>query len=410
MQVWHRRSGKDLTDIAVVARAMAERVGSYYYLYPTYTQGRKALWEGKDKDGVPFLERFPRELLKGDPNTTEMKLEYKNGSLFRVVGVDKIDSVVGTNPIGCVFSEYSLQNPKGWDFLRPILAENGGWALFNGTPRGQNHFYDQFVQAQADPTWWTQLLTVDDTGAISPEVLEQERREMFAKYGDDSLFRQEYYCDFLSAVLGAYYQNHYNRALTEGRITHVPYEEAVPVYTVWDLGIDDAMAVGFYQGVGVERRMIDYLEVTGMGLPQVIQLCKEKGYTYGMHFAPHDIKVRELGTGKSRLEVAESLGWHFEIVPNIGILDGIDAGRRLFNKLWIDQFKCKDFLKAIPQYTKDYDEERKVFKDYPRHDWTSHAADVHRYAALVEDKFTMTGYNMAPTIKQYSYEDLLNAI
>lgn len=388
IQVWHRRSGKEKTDINIVADQMLEKVGAYYYYFPTYSQGKKILWDGSDKDGFRFINHFPKELMSGKPNETEMKIHYKNGSLFQVIGVDHIDSIVGTNPIGNIFSEYSLQNPKGWDFIRPIVAENGGWAIFNFTPRGKNHAFDLYEMAKTDPTWWTQLLTVDDTQAISKEVLAQERKEIIAKNGDDSLYLQEYYCSFTASLIGAYYSKQYELAERDGRFTNVPWEPAVRTHTVWDLGIEDAMSVGFWQAVNKERRLIDYLEVTGMGLPEVIKIVREKPYIYGKHFAPHDIEVRELGTGKSRKEVAEKLGIKFESVPNISIADGIDAGRRFFQKVWVDKTKCKDFLKAIPQYTKEYDEENHIFKNKPLHDWTSNPADMFRYSALVEDKMT----------------------
>jgi len=394
IQVWHRRSGKEKTDINIVAKKMMERIGAYYYFFPTYKQGKKILWDGLDKNGFPFLGHFPKQLLKGKPNETEMKLEYKNGSLFQIVGIDSIDSIVGTNPVGAVFSEYSLENPKGWDFIRPILAENGGWAIFNYTPRGKNHAYDLHQMAKNDSTWWTQVLTADDTHILSKEVLEQERKEIIAKNGDDALYQQEYFCSYVAGVIGAYYYAQYALAEKEQRITNIPYEPALPVFTVWDLGIDDAMAIGFYQATGRERRMIDYLELTGKGLPDAIKAVREKPYIYGKHFAPHDIKVRELGTGKSRIEVARDLGHRFEVVPNMPVQDGIDRGRMFFSQLWIDKTKCKDWLKAIPQYTKEYDENNKIFKDKPNHDWTSHGADVHRYASLVEDQF-ITG-DMSP--------------
>lgn len=360
---------------------MMERVGVYYYFFPTYKQGKKILWNGMDKEGFKFTAHFPTQLIKRIDNT-EMLIEYKNGSIFQVIGTDDYDSIVGTNPVGCVFSEYALQNPKVWDFIRPILAENGGWAIFNYTPRGKNHGYDLYEMALTNPKWFVQKLTVEDTKAISPEVIQEERDSGMS----EEMIQQEYYCSFTAAIMGAYYWKEYEEAEKAGRFSNVPYDPAALVHTVWDLGIRDSMAIGFYQAVGLERRKIDYVELTGKGLPEAIKLLKEKSYTYGKHFAPHDIKVRELGTGKSRLEVAKELGISFEIVPNISVQDGIDAGRRFFKKLWADKTNCKDWLKLIPQYTKEYDEEKKIFKDKPLHDWTSHGADEHRYAALVEDK------------------------
>jgi phage terminase large subunit len=360
---------------------MMERVGTYYYFFPTYTQGKKILWNGMDKDGFKFIDHFPKALVKSK-NDTELKIEYKNGSIFQIIGTDNIDSIVGTNPVGCVFSEYALQNPKAWDFIRPILAENGGFAIFNYTPRGKNHGYDLYEMAKDNPKWFVQKLTIDDTGIISKEVIDEER----ASGMSEEMIQQEYYCSFTAAIMGAYYAKEYDEAEKAGRFTNVPYESSALVHTVWDLGIRDSMAIGFYQAVGLERRKIDYLEFTGKGLPEAIKLVKEKPYTFGKHFAPHDIQVRELGTGKSRLEVAKELGIEFEIVPQVSVQDGIDAGRRFFKKLWVDKTACKDWLKLIPQYTKEYDEDKKIFKDKPLHDWTSHGADEFRYAALVEDK------------------------
>lgn len=389
--VWHRRAGKDKTLLNLVIKKMLERGGSYYYFFPTYAQGKKILWDGVDRDGFRFLDHFPKVILDGKPNDSELKVKLINGSLFQIIGTDNYDSIVGTNPIGCVFSEYSLQNPNAWDFIRPILAENGGWAVFNFTPRGKNHGFDIYNLASNDPQhWFCQLLTADDTQVISKEVLEQERKEITEKNGDDSLFQQEYYCSFVAAIQGSYYWKQVDEAEKEGRFTHVLYDSQALVHTVWDLGIDDAMAVGFYQRIGSEIHKIDYIEVTGEGLPQVIKRVKEKPYVYGKHFAPHDIEVRELGTGKSRLEVAETLGINFDIVPNLSIQDGIEQGRRWFKALWADKTNCAKWIRAIPQYTKQYDEERHIFKDKPLHDWTSHPADEWRYAALSFDQMTNT--------------------
>lgn len=371
---------------------MCERVGAYYYFFPTYSQGEKILWRGADKSGFRFMDHFPAQLVS-KKNDTKLLVELKNGSIFQIIGTDNIDSVVGTNPIGCVFSEYALQNPLAWDYIRPILAENGGWAIFNFTPRGKNHGYDLYESALNNPKWFVQKLTVDDTNVISKEVLEEEKKEIIEKNGDDALFYQEYYCSFTAGVMGAYYYKQYETAEKAGRFTNVPHDPALKVYTVWDLGIRDSMAIGFFQGTGQERRMIDYVEMTGKGLPEFAKILSEKPYVYGGHFMPHDAEVRELGTGKSRKEVAESLGiTPITIVPNLPIQDGIDAARRAFAKLWVDKEKCKFFLKAIPQYTKEYDEEKKVFKDKPNHDWTSHAADMFRYFSLIEDQMTNQTY------------------
>lgn len=380
IQIWHRRAGKDKLNVNIMAREMQRKVGVYYYFFPTYSQGKKVLWEGIGKDGMRYLDHFP-EVLVSKRHETEMKIHYRNGSIFQVIGTDDIDNIVGTNPIGCIFSEYSLQSPKAWEFIRPILRENGGWAIFNYTPRGKNHGYDLYNTALENENWYISRLTVDDTKVLSPEDIEEERRSGMS----EELIQQEYFCSFTAAIQGAYYASEYSAAEKAGRFSSVPYDRNALVHTVWDLGIADSTAIGFFQLVGREVHMIDYYEANGQAFPHYAKVLKDRGYDYGSHFAPHDIKQRELMTGKTRLETAKELGIDFEEVPQIGVQNGIDQARNLFARLWVDNVACRDFLKLIPQYTKDYDEDRKVFRDKPLHDWTSHGADMFRYAAVVID-------------------------
>jgi len=386
IQLWHRRSGKDKVDINITAREMQKKLGIYYYFYPTYTQGKKALWDGIGKDGFKYIEHFPKELLDGKPNDTEMKIKYKNGSIFQVIGTDDVDKIVGTNPRGCVFSEYSLQHPKAWQFIRPILAENKGWAIFNYTPRGKNHGYELFEMAKDNPKWFVNKLTINDTKVLSDMDIEEERKSGMT----EDLISQEYYCSFTSSIIGAYYWKEYDEAEKSNRFTNVPYEINSPVYTIWDLGIGDAMAIGFYQVVGQEVHKIDYYEKSNEGFPHFVKMLQDKEYVYGRHFMPHDVKARELGTGKTRLETAQALLGEdmVSVVPLLSVQDGIDAGRALFKRLWVDKTKCREWLNLIPQYTKEYDEDKKIFKDRPLHDWTSHGADEFRYAAIVVDQMT----------------------
>lgn len=380
----HRRSGKDKTCLNIVAREMQENIGNYYYLFPTYAQAKKAIWEGRGKDEVKYLDHFPKKLIDGKPNDTELKIRYKNGSLFQLIGVEDPDRVVGTNPRGIVFSEYSLQNPKAWDYLSPILAENGGWAIFNFTPRGKNHAYKLWNLAQNNPKWFTSKLTVDDTKVLTEEDINEERRTH-----TEDFIQQEYYCSFISATQGSIYWQDVDAAEKNDQFKDVPHDPRLLVHTVWDLGKNDTNCIGFYQSNGLTVRKIDYLSGNRKGLPDWIREVRAKGYNYGKHFAPHDIQVSDysLTGNQSRWEVAKDLGLEFEIVPNLSIQEGIEAGRRLFKRLYVDKTKCADWLEAIPQYTREYDEENKIFKDKPLHDWTSHFADEHRYAALVYDKF-----------------------
>lgn len=365
---------------------MLQVVGNYYYTFPTYAQGKKALWEGRGKDKVRYLDYFPKVLLDGEPNDTEMKVRYKNGSLFQVLGVDDYNKVVGTNPRGIVFSEYSLQNPKAWEYMRPILAENKGWAIFNFTPRGKNHAHKLYEMALSNPNWFVSKLTVDDTHALTEEDIEEERRSGMS----EDLVQQEFYCSFISAIQGSIYWQEVDKAEKNNQFTDVPYDPRLLVHTVWDLGKDDTNCIGFYQSNGLTVRKIDYLSGNKKGLPDWIREVKNKPYQYGKHFAPHDIQVSDysLTGNQSRLEVAADMGIEFQIVPNISVQDGIEAGRRFFSRLYVDKTRCAEFLDAIPQYTRVYDEENKIFKDKPLHDWTSHYADEHRYASLVYGQFS----------------------
>jgi hypothetical protein len=379
--VWHRRAGKDITGLDIVFRSAMRRAGIYYYCFPEYTQGRKILWDGKDKDGNKLLDYIP-SALKAKKNETEMKLTLSNGSLIQVVGIDRVDSIVGTNPLGIVFSEYALQNPIGWDYMRPVLAENDGWALFLTTPRGENHAYSLYNFALKDKSWFAQMLTVDDTKAIKADVLEQERREIEYKYGNDAIFRQEYYCDWTTPIAGAYYAKEISDAYADGRIGRVICDKQYPVITAWDLGIDDAMAVWFLQAIGQELHFIEYKEWRNLGLADIIPEIKKRDYVYSRHIAPHDIKARELTSGKSRWETAQRLGITYDIAPNLPIIEGIEAVRAIFPRLLVDSEKCKEGLNALKNYRQLYDDKKKGFAGAPYHDWASHAADALRMAAI----------------------------
>jgi len=375
--VWHRRAGKDLLSVNWCVTAALKRKGLYWHLLPTYNQGRKIVWDGMTRDGRSFLEHFPKELW-ANVNNTDMRLELKNGSIYQVVGTDNVDRLVGSNPVGVVFSEYSLQDPRAWDLVRPILAENGGWAVFIYTARGRNHGYDLFNMANRNERWFCQRLSIDDTSVLTQEAIEEEREAGMP----EELIQQEFYCSFDAPLVGSYYGSLMAKALAEERIKNVPYEPRLEVHTSWDLGMGDSTAIIWFQQFGNEYRIIDYYENQGEGIPHYVKIVREKDYIYGRHIAPHDIKVREMGTGKSRFEVARDLGLRFDICPNIQIDDGIEAARSIIPRCYFDEKKCSILVEALRQYRKDYDEKNKVYKNRPLHDWSSHGADAFRYLAL----------------------------
>ncbi len=384
IQVWHRRSGKDKTDIAYTACAMLDRVGTYFYIYPSYTQAKKAIWDGRDRDGFPFLGHFPKELITAK-HEQELKLTYRNGSIFQLIGSDNIDSIMSTNPVGVVFAEYSLQDPKAWDYVRPILRENGGWAIFNFTPRGKNHAWELLNMARGNPDWHVSVLTVDDTQALSKADIDAERREGM----DEDLVQQEYYCSFEGVLQGAYYGKQIAEAEKDGRIGNVPYERNIGVETWWDIGVGDTTSIWFTQSVGREVLCIDYLEASGESVAYYAKELQAKPYTYLSHNGPHDLSVREWGNSDAidnrpvtRLDSAKAQGIDFRVVPKVSLESGIDTARSFFARCRFDRTNCRRGLDALASYCKEYDEKMKQFRSYPAHDWSSHAADAFRYLAV----------------------------
>lgn len=379
----HRRAGKDLMAWNITIEQAIRQKGVYYYCLPTYSQGRKVIWEGiTGNEGLRFLDHIPKEAVES-MNEQEMRINLVNGSIIRVTGSDQYDRLVGTNPIGIVFSEYALANPLAWEYLRPILTENDGWAIFVSTPRGQNHFHDQLEIAKKIPSWFWQLSTVDDTHAVSAEAIQEERLSGM----HEEMLQQEFFCSFSAGMVGSYYADQLKDMEEQQRFCRVPYEPSLPVHTAWDLGMDDAMGIWFLQVYGKEIRFLSYEEHAGEGIQFYVNLLNEKPYKYGTHYFPHDIKVRELGTGRSRLESFQELGvTNYRIAPKLEIDDGIQAVRTLFPRFWMDSEGCKWALNALYSYRKEYDEKRKIFRSQPLHDWASTCADSLRAFAVGYDE------------------------
>ncbi len=378
--VWHRRAGKEKTCWNFLITRAAKKVGIYYYFFPHFSQGRKILWDGVDKDGFRLLHHIPPQLIDGSPNSTEMKIRLKNGSIIQVIGTNNIDSIVGTNPIGCVFTEYSLQDPVAWQLIRPILVENAGWAVFNFTPRGANHGKDLYEMAKGNPEWFSQLLTIKDTDVISEDDINKEREAGMS----EDFVQQEFYCSFTLGVEGSYYAKYMQEAKDENRIGNVPWNKQTRVYTAWDLGYGDSCAIIFYQVVGNEIHIIDYYENHGEGLPHYATILKDKSYIYADHFAPHDIDSHAFSSGLSAREVGTSLGIKFITLPTLKLRleDGIEAVRGLFPRIWIDSIRCRQLIKCLENYRKEFDIKLESYKERPRHDKYSHGADAMRYLAI----------------------------
>lgn len=377
--LWHRRSGKDVTALNLTIQKMVEDVGVYFYVFPTYNQARKVIWDSVTNSGQRLLDYFPKELID-TVNNSEMKIRFKNMSLFQLVGSDNYDMLMGTNPKGVVFSEYALQNPKAWEYVKPILTANKGWALFISTPRGKNHFHDLWQMALQNDTWFTQKITIDDSRFITKEDVEKDIKEGMCP----ETASQEYFCTFEVGIEGTYYGRLVDECRRDNRICRVPYDPACRVCTYWDLGFGDSTSVLFVQESGKELHVIDYYENSGEGMSHYAKMLQDKGYVYGMHFAPHDIEAGQLSIGRSLKSYAKEIGINFQTVPKTEIEYGIECARSIFPYLWIDEKKCDRLIKCLENYHKRFNEKMNCYSNTPIHDDNSHGSDAFRYFAVAK--------------------------
>lgn len=378
--VFPRRSGKDFVAFNLILRRALIQKGSYYYCLPTFKQARLVIWESLTMSGSRFLDCIPQELVKR-MNSQEMVIELVNGSMIRLIGSDTYNtSLVGTNPICVVFSEFALADDRAYKFVRPILNANQGTVVIISTPRGHNHFYDLYQIAQNSPKeWYCERLTIDDTKHISIEDIYSD-----IKNGEMSkeLAKQEYWSDFSMGIAGSYYGVYMDKMRLENRITEVPYELGHLVHTAWDLGVHNPTTVVFFQVIGSVIHVIDYYQNNSVGYEHYVSILKSKGYIYGNMFAPHDIKVREQSTGVTRLEKASDLGIDFILSVNMSLEDGIEAVRTVLPRCWIDEKNCGTLIKALENYRREFDEQRNVYYEKPVHDQFSDPADAFRYMAI----------------------------
>mgnify|MGYP001583682020 CR=1 FL=1 len=381
--VLHRRAGKSTAAFNHLQRdALTTPNSRFAYISPTYKQGKNIIWD--------IAKHYARIVPRIEFNEAELTVKYPNGSKITLYGADNPDSLRGIGLWGVVFDEYSQQPSNIFtEIIRPALADHQGYAIWIGTPKGKNEFYKLFKYAQQDPDWFAMLQTVDDTELISEQELKDAKKIMTS---DE--FQQEWYCSFEAAIKGAIFADELAQARKDKRITIVPYDTSLPVFTVWDLGKGANMAIGFYQRSFEQVRKIDYWEGQGNdSLPEAIKVVKNKPYVYGGHFAPHDIVAVDLSTGKTRLETAEELGISFEKVPKLEVNDRINAGKLMFSRLWVDENKCEKWLENIGQFQREWDAIKGMFRDNPLHDFASHGADEYTYAAVIEKNMINTKIN-----------------
>jgi hypothetical protein len=383
--VAHRRAGKtvaDINELVIGALKCGKPNPRFAYVAPQLNQAKDIAWV--------YLKEYTA-FLQPKINESELWVELPGGKRIRIYGADNPDRLRGIYLDGVVLDEFGDMDPTIWtQVIRPALSDRKGWACFIGTPKGKNTFHRLWVEAEDDPDWTRLMLKASETGLLDDKELADARRMM-----SEDEYAQEYECSFEAAVKGAYYGKEMNDAEDSGRIASVPYDPRIPVHTAWDLGVADSTVIWFIQAVGREVRFIDCLKGEGVGLDWYVKRLHERDYVWGSHYLPHDVEVRELGTGKSRKEVLAGLGVRATVCPNIPLADGIQAARMLLPTAWFDKDKCKAGVEALRMYRREYDEKRQEFKQHPLHDWTSHYADALRYFAV--------GFSQRPEMKPIKY-------
>jgi len=380
--VAHRRAGKTvacLNDLQKAALLCERERPRFAYMAPFLKQAKSVAWD--------YMLHYSSPIPGIQVNHSELRVDYPNGGQVRLWGADNAEAMRGIYLDGIVVDEPADQHPRIWpEIIRPALADRRGFGGFIGTPKGHNGFYDIREIARTDPDWLYLELKASQTGLLAEEELIAARKTM-----TEDQYEQEFECSFDAAIVGAYYGKLMRQAQEEGRITRVPWDPRLLVYTSWDLGIGDHMVIWFWQINNGEYRLIDYYESFGNGLAHYAKVLKEKPYVYAEHIAPHDAAVDDLSTGKARSQTMSEYGINWRIMPRVAqVSDRIQITRSILPLCWFDAEKCKQGIEALMQYQCEYDEERKIFSDRPLHNWASHPADSFGEGARGIPNQTMT--------------------
>jgi phage terminase large subunit len=369
--VAHRRMGKTVSAINHIIKSAAlntKEAPRYAYIAPTYGQAKRVAWDYLCKYARPF---------NGTENISELRVDFA-GRRIQLYGSDNPDSLRGQYFDGVILDEIGDQNPKIWtEILRPALADRMGWCLFIGTPKGQNHFKDLRDRAEDTPEWGLLEFKASETKLVAESELKAARAEM----GEDK-YQQEFECSFHAAVEGSYYGKLMNELEEKNRLVEITRDDLCQTFTAWDLGMGDSTAIWVAQMTGQEVRIMDYVENHGQGLDWYVNWIRDNGWTNATHKLPHDVSVRELGTGKSRLEMLQGAGLSVDVLPRLSVDDGIQSVRRLLPKCWFNMPRVRQGVDCLRNYRREFDEKRNVFYEKPLHDWASHGSDAFRYLAI----------------------------
>ncbi len=347
--------------------------GRYAYIAPFYRQAKSIAWD--------YLLKFS-EPVRVNANASELWVELLNGARIRLFGADNPDSLRGLYLDGVILDEYADMRPRVWgEIIRPLLADREGWAVFIGTPKGHNGFYEIWRTAQASDSWYAASVKASLSGILPASELSDAKQGM-----TEDQYEQEFECSFEAAILGAYYGKELRQCEQAGRVTSVEYDPNIPVYTAWDLGYHDDTAIWFYQVTHTEIHCIDYYAASGLSIEDYAKAVNTRGYRYEKHWLPHDARAKTLASGGRSIieQLIPLLGGagKLAIVPSLSVQDGIQAVRFMMPRVWFDRENCGDAVEILKQYQREYDEDKKVFREKPRHDSSSHCADAFRMLAL----------------------------
>ena len=356
--------------------------GRYAYIAPYYAQAKNIAWDYLLKFAEPAIVKA---------NQSELWVELVNGAKIRLFGADNPDALRGLYLDGVVLDEYADMKPRLWgEIVRPLLTDRNGlngyqtWAVFIGTPKGHNAFYDIYSNALKSDNWYVKTLRADQSGLIPDAELLDAQATM-----SSNQYEQEFLCSFEAAIMGAYYGQEMRRITDLDRITTVDYDPMFPCHTAWDLGFNDSTSIWWFQVVYGEIRVLDHHSSNGQAVPFYTGLLQQKedefGYKYGYHYLPHDARAKTMASGgKSIIEqFATKIDIkHLKIVPNLSIQDGIQATRLALTRTWFDN-RCEEGIECLRQYQREWNDDKKCFNDRPKHDFTSHSADAFRYLSIV---------------------------